>query len=151
MSVEAAIFILRLLAALSLIGFLALLFAAVWRSMRQIDQQLAAARTAYGYLTMQSRDRSKPPGTAQRYPLHAITTLGRSASSTIVVNDEFASSIHARIILEADQWWLEDRRSRNGTRLNDAAIEQRTLLADGDVIGIGKICYQLSLDAVSES
>lgn len=147
MSIEAAILIFRLLAALSLIGFLAVLFAAVWRSMRQIDQQLAAARTAYGYLTMQSRERSKPPGKTQRYPLHAITTLGRSASNTIVVNDEFASSIHARIVLKADQWWLEDRRSRNGTRLNDAAIEQRTLLADGDVIGIGKISYQLSLDA----
>jgi len=150
LSVEAAILILRLLAALSLIGFLALLFAAVWRSMRQIDQQLAAARTAYGYLTRQPRDRSEPPATAQRYPLHAITTLGRSASNTIVVNDEFASSVHARIIWEADQWWLEDRRSSNGTRLNDAAIEERALLADGDVIGIGKIRYQLSLDAVSE-
>ena len=119
--------------------------------MRQIDQQLAAARTAYGYLTMQSRDPSMPPGKAQRFRLHAVTTLGRSASNTIVVNDEFASSLHARVILEADQWWLEDQRSRNGTRLNDVAIEQRALLADGDVIGIGKISYQLSLDAEAVS
>ena len=141
MSVEAAILILRVLVALSLIGFLAVLFAAVWRSMRQLDQQLAAARTAYGYLTMQ------PPGKAQRYPLHAVTTLGRSASNTIVVHDESASGVHARIMLEADQWWLEDRRSRNGTRLNEATVEQRTVLADGDLIGIGSIRYQLSLDA----
>lgn len=147
MSVEAAIFILRLLAALSLIGFLAVLFASVWRSMRQIDRQLAAARTAYGYLTLRWSDTSKPPRKAQRYRLHAITTLGRSASNTIVVNDEFASNVHARITLEDGQWWLEDRRSRNGTRLNDAPIEQRTVLADDDVIGIGNISYQLSLDA----
>lgn len=151
MSVEAAILILRLLAALSLIGFLAALFAAVWRSLRQIEGQLAAARRATGYLTMRPRDRSKPSEKDQRYPLQAITTLGRSASNTIVVNDEFASGVHARIILEADQWWLEDRRSRNGTRLNDSAIEQRTLLADGDVIGIGKISYRLSLDAEAVS
>ena len=119
--------------------------------MRQIDQQPAAARTTYGYLKVQSRDRSKPPGKAQRYPLHAVNTLGRSASNTIVVNDEFASSVHARIILEADQWWLEDRRSRNGTRLNDAAIKQRTILADGDVIGIGNVSYKMSLDVEAVS
>lgn len=146
MSVEVAVFILRLLAGLSLIGFLALLFAIVWRSMRQSERQLAMARAARGYLTRQTRGSSQPDGAGERYPLRAITTLGRSASSTVVVEDDFASGEHAWIVLEDGQWWLEDRRSQNGTRLNDAAIHQRAILADGDVIGIGRFSYRLSLE-----
>ena len=145
MSVEAAVFILRLLAGLSLIGFLALLFAIVWRSMRQAERQLAMAQAARGYLTRQTRGSSQPDGAGERYALRAITTLGRSASNTVVVEDDFASGEHAWIVLEDGQWWLEDRRSRNGTRLNDAVIHQRTILADGDVIGIGRFSYRLSL------
>ena len=147
MSIEVAVFLLRLLAGLSLIGFLTILFAIVWRSMRQIDRQLAAARTARGYLTRRRSDREQPDSVTERYPLQAITSLGRSASNTIVVNDDFASAQHAYIFLEDGQWWLEDRRSRNGTRLNDAAIDQRTILTNGDVIGIGKYSYQLTLES----
>ena len=80
-----------------------------------------------------------------RYPLHEITTLGRSASNTIVINDDYASAQHARIVLEDGQWWLEDRTSRNGTRLNDVVIDQRARLSDSDVIGIGNFSYRLTL------
>ncbi|MCY3867717.1 MAG: FHA domain-containing protein [Chloroflexi bacterium] len=145
MSVEVAVFILRLLAGLSLIGFLAVLFLIVWRSMRQVNHQLAAARMTHGYLTgLRSEPRQASEAT-ERFPLHAITTLGRSASNTIVVNDDYASAQHARIVLEDGQWWLEDRRSRNGTRLNDVAIDQRAVLTDSDVIGIGSLSYRLTL------
>ncbi len=147
MSIEVTVFLLRLLAGLSLIGFLTILFAIIWRSMRQIDQQLAAARTARGYLIMQRSDREGDDSATERYPLQAITTLGRSASNTIVVHDDFASAQHARIFLEDGQWWLEDQRSRNGTRLNDRTIEQRTILTDGDVIGIGKYSYRMTLES----
>ena len=145
MSVEAAVFILRLLAGLSLLGFLAVLCVIVWRSMRQVDRQLAAARMAHGYLTSLPSNAAQANLAAERFPLHAITTLGRSASNTIVVDDDFASAQHARIVLEDGQWWLEDRRSRNGTRLNDVAIDQRTILTDSDVIGIGNFNFRLTL------
>ena len=88
----------------------------------------------------------EPEGEVSRFRLHPITTLGRSSSNTIVVSDDFTSAEHARILLERGTWWLEDRRSRNGTRLNEAAIEKRTRLADGDVIGIGKSSFRLTLD-----
>ena len=145
MSVEVAVFILRLLAGLSLIAFLVVLFLIVWRSMRQVNHQLAAARMAHGYLTGLSSETGQANQAAERFPLHAITTLGRSASNTIVVNDDYASAQHARIVLEDGQWWLEDRRSRNGTRLNDVAIDQRAILTDSDVIGIGRFSYRLTL------
>lgn len=144
MSIEVAVLILRVLAGLSLLAFLFILFAIVWRSMRQLEWQLEASRANYGYLTRLGRDPAETA--AERCQLRAITTLGRSAGNLIVVNDDFASAEHARIILEDGQWWLEDRRSKNGTRLNSAIIDQRTILTDGDLIGIGKLTYQLTLE-----
>lgn len=151
MSLEASILLLRVITGLSLLGFLLALFAIIWRSMRQAGRQLEAARAAHGHLTRQPPDPAHPGGAPERRPLQAITTLGRAATNTIVVNDDFASAEHARIAFEDGNWWLEDRRSRNGTRLNDAAIDQRTILADGDVIGIGRFNYKLKLDSESES
>ncbi len=144
MSTEVAVLILRVLAGLSLLAFLLILFAIVWRSMRQLDRQMQASRASYGYLTCLRRD--SRDSVAKRYELSAYTTLGRSASNSIVVNDDFASAEHARIVLEDGQWWLEDQRSKNGTRLNDALIDRRNILADGDLIGIGKLTYQLTLE-----
>lgn len=149
MSIEVAVLILRTLAGLSLLAFLIVLFAIVWRSMRQVERQMEASRTLYGYLTCKRRD--SPETAAERYQLHSLTTFGRSTSNTIVVNDNFASAEHARIILEDGQWWLEDRRSKNGTRLNEAAIDQRTILTNGDVIGIGKLSYRLTLEIKSSA
>lgn len=145
MSIEVAVLILRLLAGLSLLAFLIILFAIVWRGMRQLDRQLQAPLVRYGYLTCQRRDSTD--SVAERHQLGAFTTLGRSASNSIVVNDDFASAEHARIVLEDGQWWLEDRRSKNGTRLNSAVIDQRTKLSDGDLIGIAKFTYQLTLES----
>lgn len=144
MSIEVSVLILRVLAGLSLVAFLLILFAIVWRSMRQLDRQLQATRANYGYLTCLQRDSSEP--VAERYQLGAFTTLGRSAINSIVVNDDFASAEHARIVLEDGQWWLEDRRSKNGTSLNEAVIDQRSVLANGDLIGIGNLTYQLTLE-----
>ena len=145
MSTEVAVLILRVLAGLSLLAFLLILFAIVWRSMRQLDRQLQASRASYGYLTCLRRD--SRDSVAERYELSAYTTLGRSASNSIVVNDDFASAEHARIVLEDGQWWLEDQRSKNGTRLNDTrSSNRRNILADGDLIGIGKLTYQLTLE-----
>jgi hypothetical protein len=142
-NIEAAILFLRALAGVSLLAFLFLLFTIIWRSLRQVECQLEASRTQHGYLTRQSQDR--PGAVNERFPLRAITSLGRSAGNSVVVNDDFASGEHARIILEDGQWWLEDRGSKNGTSLNLAAINRRTKLADGDVIGIGKVSFQLTL------
>lgn len=149
MSIEVAVLILRLLAGLSLLAFLIILFLIVWRSMRQLDRQLQASRASYGYLTCIRRDSSEMA--AERHQLGAITTLGRSASNSIIANDDFASAEHARIVLEDGQWWLEDRRSKNGTRLNNTVIDRRAILAEGDLIGIGKLTYQLTLETHSEA
>ncbi len=149
MPIEELFFILRALAALSLLAFLLALFFIIWRNTKQIEAQLRAAGQARGFLL---RSDNQAAGAAlERFALLPITTLGRSANNSIVVDDEFASSRHAQILLENGQWWLEDRRSRNGTRLNDETIARRTILADGDVIGIGTYRFRLELNPSSIS
>jgi len=145
-SAELIIFTLRLVAGLSLLGFMLTLFVLVWRGLRQVDRQLQASPKTSGWLSRLSPGLDEPEGAVSRFRLHPITTLGRSSSNTIVVSDDFTSAEHARILLERGTWWLEDRRSRNGTRLNEAAIDKRTRLADGDVISIGKSSFRLALD-----
>jgi len=143
-SVEALIFILRLLAGLCLFGFMLTLLVIVWRGMTQAERQLRAARTTLGFLTRQPPDSASA---AEVFPLGAVTTLGRALSNNIVVQDDFASAEHARIVREEGRWWLEDRDSSNGTRLNEATIKERTALAHGDVIWIGSCSYRLALDS----
>ena len=146
MSVEAAIFVLRLLAGMSLIAFLITLMAIIWRGLRQLDRQLADERRALGYLTLQNSDPGERESAVARFPVYANTTIGRSADSAMIVDDEDASDRHARVILEEGRWWLEDRSGSGGTRLNDVVIDQPTVLGDGDVIGIGKRSYRLTLE-----
>ena len=142
MSLEQSIFFLRLLAGLSLAGFLLTLFIVIWRNLNQIQQGAAPAPSKHGYLVCEQPQ----AGDAERWALSPILTLGRSGGNAIVVNDDFASAEHARIILEQDKWWLEDRQSRNGTHLNDDVIRRRTILADGDVIGIGHYRFRIHLN-----
>ena len=142
MNIETTIFILRLLAGLSLAGFLLTLFSVIWRNLNQLERNATPASSEHGYLI---REGANQTSGAERWALRPIVTLGRAGSNAIVVNDDFASAEHARILLERGKWWLEDRQSRNGTRLNDDQIKRRTILADGDVIGIGSYRYRIHI------
>ena len=140
MSVEVALFILRVLAGIGLLAFLLTLYWILWRGLRQAE----AVRKSYGHL-LASGGATESAGRL-RFELTPTTTLGRSASNSIVVDDEFASAEHARIVLRAGRWWLEDSGSRNGTALNGEPLESPAVLADGDIIGIGRSRFTLSLD-----
>lgn len=145
MSSETVFFILRALAGLALLGFLLTLYVLIWRRFKQTQRQLESARAAYGHLTALTDIDGRFMPDDSRFALSPLTTLGRSVSNSIVVDDSFASDRHARIVLQDGQWWLEDCNSRNGTRLNGETIGQRAILAGGDVIGIGGRHYKLEL------
>ncbi len=63
-------------------------------------------------------------------------TLGRSSTNGIVVDDPNASRNHAQLSRRADEWWITDLDSTNGTLVNDAMIKERRL-SHGDRIKIG--------------
>ena len=48
------------------------------------------------------------------------------------------SRFHARIILETDQWYIEDNQSTNGTYLNGKQLEplKKVLIQEGDAINL---------------
>jgi hypothetical protein len=67
-------------------------------------------------------------------------TLGRTAE--IKVEDQFASSSHARVFSRGDSMYLEDMGSTNGTYLNGRQISAAERLKVGDVIRIGDSEYR---------
>ena len=64
--------------------------------------------------------------------------LGRDISNDIVVNDAEVSRKHARLLLQAGQYVVEDLGSTNGTFINDERISGPHILSAGEVIQFGE-------------
>ncbi|WP_030683932.1 FHA domain-containing protein FhaB/FipA [Streptomyces sp. NRRL B-1347] len=71
-------------------------------------------------------------------------SLGRAHDSTIVLDDDYASSRHARIYPDRDgQWIVEDLGSTNGTYLDRTRLTTPTPVPLGAPIRIGKTVIEL--------
>lgn len=71
-------------------------------------------------------------------------TLGRAHDSTIVLDDDYASSRHARIYPDqSGQWIVEDLNSTNGTYLDRTRLTSPTPLQPGTAIRIGRTVIEL--------
>ncbi|MHA6761552.1 FHA domain-containing protein FhaB/FipA [Streptacidiphilus sp. PAMC 29251] len=71
-------------------------------------------------------------------------TLGRAHDSTIVLDDDYASSRHARIYPDqSGQWIVEDLNSTNGTYLDRTRLTSPTPLQPGAAIRIGRTVIEL--------
>jgi hypothetical protein len=145
-SAEVILFVLRLLSGLLLLAILIALFVVIWRDYRTSIKDAELDRRVYGRLAVLRNIDGVDVVTGESYPLLPLTSLGRSPTNTIRINDSFASSEHALVALRNGQWWLEDRQSRNGTLLNDMRVNQPVVITDGDIIGIGNIKFRLELE-----
>jgi pSer/pThr/pTyr-binding forkhead associated (FHA) protein len=146
-------------------GFLVLLWLFVLASIRVIRSDLR--------LSGQSRFATPPPtrkrgrsnaGTAQAAapgtPTHLIVTeggltgtrigltgapvlIGRANDSTLVLEDDYASTRHARISLQDGRWMVEDLGSTNGTYLGQRKLDGAVLLEPGVPLRIGKTVLEL--------
>jgi pSer/pThr/pTyr-binding forkhead associated (FHA) protein len=70
-------------------------------------------------------------------------TLGRANDATLVLNDDYASSRHARIYPQDGQWIVEDLGSTNGTYLDRQKVIRPTPVPLGVPIRIGKTVLEL--------
>jgi len=70
-------------------------------------------------------------------------TLGRANDATLVLNDDYASSRHARIFPQDGQWIVEDLGSTNGTYLDRQKVTHPTPVPLGVPIRIGKTVLEL--------
>jgi hypothetical protein len=83
------------------------------------------------------------PGSGRVFPLseRSASSIGRSSSCEIDVDDLSISSRHCRIESEAGLWVIIDLDSTNGTFVNERQIE-RYELASGDIIRVGETSLQ---------
>jgi Nif-specific regulatory protein len=68
----------------------------------------------------------------------SLITIGRDASNLIVLTDDRASRRHCQLCQHESTWKLRDLNSRNGTSLNGVKVTGERVLADGDVIRVGR-------------
>ena len=70
-------------------------------------------------------------------------TIGRAPTSTIVLNDDYVSSNHARLVPRGDEWLVEDTGSTNGTFVNDQKVTAAVVVPVGGRIKIGRNVLEL--------
>jgi adenylate cyclase len=78
----------------------------------------------------------------QKTTVRAACYLGRAATSNVVINDEKVSRRHAMIHQQgAQEYWLIDLGSSNGTYLNGRRVTSPTRLNHGDRVEIAKYSF----------
>lgn len=110
------------------------------------QRQSAAARTA-------ATPRSAIPTTlvvtagsmaGTRLRLHQGPILiGRAEDSTLVLDDDFASTRHARLVQHGNGWAVEDLGSTNGTYVDRTRVTATTPVPIGMPIRIGRSVMEL--------
>jgi pSer/pThr/pTyr-binding forkhead associated (FHA) protein len=145
-------------------GFLALLWLFVLAALRVVRSDLYAAsglRAAVPGRRTPPKGSSKPArGGGRSVPRALIVTagalagtrialdgrpimLGRADDSTLVLDDDYASTRHARISQSGDDWYVEDLGSTNGTYLDRNKVSGPTRVPLGSPIRIGKTVIEL--------
>lgn len=147
MTLDYMLFGLRVLSGGLLLSMLTALFVVIWRDYRSAAAQTQISRRVYGQLVQLAEVDAMYAPTGETYPLLPLTTIGRSLTNTVVLDEPVASSEHASITLKNGQWWLEDRNSRNGTLLNGDPVRAPVIITEGDIISIGSRHFRLRLDA----
>jgi pSer/pThr/pTyr-binding forkhead associated (FHA) protein len=130
-------------------------------SARRQRRQRAAARPRQPVAAQPSK-KSKPgrPAGGRGAPQHLLVTagalagttlelsgqqitIGRADDATLVLNDDYASTRHARLFPQDGQWIVEDLGSTNGTYLDRQKVTQPTPVPVGVPIRIGKTVLEL--------
>lgn len=108
-------------------------------TLAQRKPSFSRKRTLVGSLTPDDRPDSV-------YPLlDAEYTIGRAPDNGIVIADGSVSSKHARIERTPEGFAVEDLESRNGTFVNGEKLEGKRLLADGDLLRLGKVMMTFNI------
>lgn len=149
-------------------GFLAVLWLFVLATMRVIRSDLRTSGQPRIGVPPPARRRGKSKSTSESdsrrrtsgAPSHLLVTeggltgtrigltgapvlIGRANDSTLVLEDDYASTRHARIVLQDGLWVVEDLGSTNGTYLGQRKVDGPTPLEVGVPLRIGKTVLEL--------
>ena len=136
MSPEYVLFALRLLGAITLLLFMALIAWLIYKDIQAVTGLRERSEQRSGKLQVVG-DEASPIPAGSSFPLLPVTSIGRARSNTIVIDDDFVSNRHVLFSFRGKHWWVEDLGSRNGTALNDHPLESPTVISEGDIITIG--------------
>lgn len=85
------------------------------------------------------------PQTGLVMPLGTMFLIGRTTDSTLVLDDQFMSTRHARIYAAPEGVIVEDLGSTNGTFVNEQRLTGPVIVSRGDTVRIGRTL--MTLDA----
>lgn len=71
-------------------------------------------------------------------------TIGRAPDSTIVLEDDFVSTNHARLVPNGKHWVIEDLGSTNGTWIGRNRVTKPVVLQPRATLRIGRTSMELS-------
>jgi pSer/pThr/pTyr-binding forkhead associated (FHA) protein len=69
--------------------------------------------------------------------------VGRSRRCDVVMDDPTISREHAALVLFGRHWFVCDRDSTNGTRVNGRRIWGTASVQPGDLVGFGEATFRL--------
>lgn len=69
--------------------------------------------------------------------------IGRAADSDLVIQDDYTSTRHARVLRAGDRWVIQDLDSTNGTYVAGRRVTQATPLQPGTPVRIGATTFEL--------
>ena len=150
---------------LTRVGFLILLWLFVLAAIRVVraDLKMAADPRAGGGQSQSNRREARtaaPLSAGSMVPAILVVTagslagtrlrlgsgtilIGRAEDSTLVLDDDYASTRHARIVQQGNGYAVEDLGSTNGTYLDRARITAPTPVPVGVPIRIGRTVIEL--------
>ena len=80
-----------------------------------------------------------------RLSIEPITTLGRAPTNTIVLESNFVSTEHTRILYRDRSLWVEDMGSRNGTFVEQRPVSQAVAVSPGSVLQVGDVRFKFAV------
>jgi hypothetical protein len=73
----------------------------------------------------------------------APVLIGRAATCTVVIEDDYCSSRHCRVYPDNGQWMIEDLGSTNGTFLDNQRVDDAVPFRKGDRLSLGATAIEL--------
>jgi pSer/pThr/pTyr-binding forkhead associated (FHA) protein len=134
--------------------FLALVYLFLWAVVRVVMRELRAPALAPNgsgsTATTKPKKAASPKSFAtlrvlapearrgELVPIDTEITVGRGGGCALVLaDDQYASTVHARVFRRANDLFVDDLESRNGTFVNGKRISMTTKLRRGDQLQFG--------------